>query len=562
MVKNDNNNVEEFKLVNGESFVIQPNQQPIPVIDAHTLQGNEVIVTNGDAKFIFIKDGVEQVVNLSCPSCSILTPKGIETVELDNRITFNGEATDNASFSADDIESLQNAILAGQDPTTLFEAPAAGNESAAGSVGLNGSSATASFITINYDNNSVLAEAGFDTAYNHYRTTQAIDPNVILAADGGESGSMTIVEGDLSPQTGEHGYPVQTSTSIIVEAATLPLESGSFVFDPLSVNALITELNNEITAGGQAVSFVYDTQTNSIIGRLNGETVMSITLDASSNNGRDVTVSITTTINQPIDHAEGNDNGLVSRDGDTITVDVAIQGADSNGNPLDKPINVDISIKDGANPEFGTDTGTTINESSQQGQIIHGEVPLDVGSDAIHQIDFNAEQPGLDGITSNGEATTFTVAGNVLTVVDSHDKPVMVVTIATDGSYTVEVTGSIDQNAADIANISLGVTATDNDGDTASGQVVITIKDGSDAVGNEQGQVTITEGDLTPQGNEHGYPVSGTTTITIEAGADRLNPETITINPAQLTALIDELSSELTTGDHQAISFHYNSATG
>ncbi|PSU86526.1 hypothetical protein C0W35_22235, partial [Photobacterium kishitanii] len=77
---------------------------------------------------------------------------------------------------------------------------------------------------------------------------------------------------------------------------------------------------------------------------------------------------------------------------------------------------------------------------------------------------------------------------------------------------------------------------------------MITIKDGSDAAGNEQGQVTITEGDLTPQGSEHGYPVSGTATITIEAGADRLDPTKVTIDPKQLTSLITELESELTTG--------------
>ncbi|MEC6825393.1 hypothetical protein VXS02_18515, partial [Photobacterium piscicola] len=71
----------------------------------------------------------------------------------------------------------------------------------------------------------------------------------------------------------------------------------------------------------------------------------------------------------------------------------------------------------------------------QQGQVIHGDVPLDVGSDAIHHIDFNADQPSLQGITSNGEATSFSVNGNVLTVVDSENKPVIVVTIATDGSY-------------------------------------------------------------------------------------------------------------------------------
>ncbi|WP_146143633.1 retention module-containing protein [Photobacterium phosphoreum] len=562
MVKNDNNKVEAFKLVDGESFVIQPNQQPITVIDLHDLQPNEIIVTNRDATFILIKDGVEQVVNIPCPSCSISTPNGIETVELDNGIVFNGEAKNNTSFSADDIESLQNAILAGQDPTTLFEAAAAGNESAAGSVGLNGSSATASFITINYDNDAVLAEAGFDTAYDPHRATQAIDPRVILAADGGELGSMVVVEGDLEPQTGAQGYPVQTSTSIVVDAATLPLESASFVFDSLSINTLLSELNNEISSGGQAVSFIFDTQTNSIIGTLNGTTVMSITLDASSTNGRDVTVNITTTINQPIDHVEGNSSGLVSRDGDNITVDVAIQGADSNGNPLDQPISVDITIKDGANPEFSTDKGTTIDETIQNGQIISGDVPLDVGSDAIQRVDFNADQPNLAHLTSNGVATTFTVSGNVLTVVDSNDKPVMVVIIAKDGSYTVEVTGPIDQNDTDIANINLGVTATDNDGDSTQGQVVITVTDGSDAGGNEHGDITITEGDLTPQAGEQGYPVVGTTTIAIKAGSDRLDPTKVTIDPKQLTDLINELSSELTTGDNQAISFSYDSATG
>ncbi|WP_197432903.1 hypothetical protein, partial [Photobacterium aquimaris] len=84
------------------------------------------------------------------------------------------------------------------------------------------------------------------------------------------------------------------------------------------------------------------------------------------------------------------------------------------------------------------------------------------------------------------------------------------------------------------------------------------INDGADASGNEHGEITITEGDLTPQAGEQGYPVSGTTTIVIEAGADRLNPETVTIDSDQLTKLIDELSSELTTGDNQAISFSYD----
>ncbi|PQJ41430.1 hypothetical protein BTN98_07305, partial [Photobacterium aquimaris] len=98
--------------------------------------------------------------------------------------------------------------------------------------------------------------------------------------------------------------------------------------------------------------------------------------------------------------------------------------------------------------------------------------------------------------------------------------------------------------------------------DIANGQVVITVTDGADANGGETGSITITEGDLTPAAGQQGYPVSGTTTIVIEASADRLDPSKVTIDPSQLTKLIDELSSELTTGDNQAISFSYDSATG
>ncbi len=82
---------------------------------------------------------------------------------------------------------------------------------------------------------------------------------------------------------------------------------------------------------------------------------------------------------------------------------------------------------------------------------MNGHIPLDVGSDDIQSIHFNAEQTDLANITSNGEKTTFTVEGNVLTVLDSHSNPVMVVTIANDGAYTVKVTGPVDRNNKDLA---------------------------------------------------------------------------------------------------------------
>ncbi|CAG22459.1 hypothetical protein [Photobacterium profundum] len=96
---------------------------------------------------------------------------------------------------------------------------------------------------------------------------------------------------------------------------------------------------------------------------------------------------------------------------------------------LTTPATVGIILKDGDDPTFGTDTGVTINESSQQGDVISGQIPLDVGSDAIDTIVFQADQPSLTGITSNGQSTTYTVTGNTIMVVDSANNPVMTVTI-------------------------------------------------------------------------------------------------------------------------------------
>ncbi|MEC6825386.1 hypothetical protein VXS02_18395, partial [Photobacterium piscicola] len=139
-------------------------------------------------------------------------------------------------------------------------------------------------------------------------------------------------------------------------------------------------------------------------------------------NGHDIDVKVTITQEKPLNHTDNGVDGLVDSINDQITIDVPIQAQDTDGDWLQKPANVDITIKDGANPEFGTDSGTTIDETAQQGQVIHGDVPLDVGSDAIHHIDFNADQPSVSTITSNGEATTFTVSDNVLTVVNSDNK--------------------------------------------------------------------------------------------------------------------------------------------
>ncbi|WP_234999235.1 hypothetical protein, partial [Photobacterium andalusiense] len=266
---------------------------------------------------------------------------------------------------------------------------------------------------------------------------------------------------------------------------------------------------------------------------------------------------------KPLNHTDSGVDGLVDSVNDKITIDVPIQAQDTDGDWLQKPANIDITIVDGANPEFGTDKGTTIVET-ETGVTASGKIPLDVGSDDIAHIDFAQSQPSLDGIVSNNQATRYSVDGNEIKVVidggTNDGEAVLTITIGNDGSYIVEQHQPIEQDnaAGDSVNIELGVVATDDDGDSSNtGQLEIHIKDGLNPTGEGvQANITITEGDLIPQAGEQGYPVVGTGHFTVDATDDALVATSLTITDSVKTALLTELNGLTSGGD--ALTFSIN----
>lgn len=540
---------------NDVAFIIKAGNNVVPMDADHQIQTDELVVANADTKFVVIKNGIPTLVNESCPTCVMLSAEGPQTFELDANVSFDTEAASEANFSLDDITAIQNAILAGEDPTQVLEAAAAGNAATG--------SANNLFVVIDYDNNQTLAQAGFDTANAVLDVNEIEDERVaILATGGGNSASMSVVEGDLAYSSGST-YPVETSQSVTVTAGSLSLDPASFTFEELSLNSLLAELNSEMTLNGKPLEFIFDPDTVSIIGSQNGQLVLTIDLNSSAS-GKDVILDITTTLYQPLDHiADVNNSGLVSNLDDQININLAIQGADISNNNLNNLINIDVTINDGADPLFDTDQGVIINETAERGDVISGNIPLDVGSDAIDTINFTDDQPSLSGVTSNGGATTVLIDGNTLTLVDSDNSAVMTVTIETDGSYKVTVLGPIGQNGNDTITFDLAVIATDKDGDKADGAMQITINDSTEAAGGEQVEIALVEGDLDVNGDGIGgtdtsYPVSASGLLVINAGEDRLLPETIEIDPTQVAALIAELQADLTS-DNEALIFTVNS---
>ncbi|MBC7006817.1 hypothetical protein BIZ37_30200, partial [Photobacterium sp. BZF1] len=333
------------------------------------------------------------------------------------------------------------------------------------------------------------------------------------------------------------------------------LVPASIAVDPAQVTALITELKAELTSGGQALDFALNSDGD-IVGTLNGEPALTVELSAVQN-GQGLTVTVDVTQSIPLDHNNTGDTaGFISSKDDQLQINVPVQAKDTDGDDLSTASVVGIIIKDGDVQSFGIDTGTTVDETTDKASPVSGQIPLDVGSDEINTVVFQAAQPGLTGLTSNGEATTFTVSGNTLTVLDSANNPVMTVVVATDGSYTVTMTGPVDQADSLTESISLNVTATDKDGDPANGIMVINITDGSDAAGGDTGSVTLTEGDLDTLGDgakagdtDTSYPASQSGSFVIKAGEDKLVLGSVKIDPAQQADLIAELQAELTSGD-------------
>ncbi|UIP30295.1 retention module-containing protein [Photobacterium sp. TLY01] len=528
---------------NGVVFVIKPDGSVKPVDFAYQVQADELVVANGYARYVMMQNGEPVLIDRPCPTCVLLDGAGVWVSDLADNVQFEQPDSEQPPPVALDIEQLQALILAGEDPTEVFEAAALGSSSAS-------VAANSGFVVIDYDGDSVLTETGFDTEYEFAEADTEDETDVIYAASGGASVSVSVTEGDLAPAT----YPTETTATVLVEAGTLPLDPAAFTFDPATLNVLLAELANEVTSGGQPVTFRFDAGQNAIVGESQGQTVVTLSLAAQSS-GRDVTVTVTTVLTGPVDHLDGGAGGRVSIVGDTLSIRADVQGADVAGNALDAPISVTATILDGADPQLGAGI-TIIDEASELGIPLTGQVRLDVGSDAIDTLVFDAEQPFLANVTSNGNPTTLVVNGNQLTLLDSSDADVLTITINTDGSYTVTQFLAVDEASLLDAILLIGVTATDFDSDSSQGFILIGIFDGDTPPGGETISLAVTEPDLVPDD----YPVSNSNSVTVIAGADRMDPTTLEVDATQLDALLAELAAEVQSGD-QPLIFTYNAQT-
>ncbi|HHF3003172.1 TPA: retention module-containing protein [Vibrio diabolicus] len=501
--------------VKGEVLVLGLDGKVRSIKAGDELISGEVIITENNASLDVQIHNELYLVDANCVAClpepSFEQPETLLQSPVNGQVTFDPTSIEGANFDANDVAAIQQAILDGADPTAILEATAAG----AGAEG----SANAGYVTVEYNNPEVLASTFFETSATRSgveERDEADDLDVTIFADGGQSLQSSVTEGSISLSS----YPQTISSSVLVEAGDLALDTASFVPETSPLESLLTELNSDITSAGQPVAFVYDEAQNAIIGTQEGNEVLRIEIEVTSL-GRDLELEVVTTISQGIDHVASVADGQVSISGDQINIAFDITGADIGGNSIKAPIDFTTTVIDGDDPAPQNVTFENVESSSTP---ITGTF-VDIGSDQLATVTFNQE--GLsqfDGLLSDNQATEAVLSedGSTITLsIAGSNETVLTISLNTDGTYQFEQFKPLEQtNGEDTIELSLPTTIVDFDQDTVSNTFTMTILDGDNPVIENVTGLSLDEAGV-DQGSQEGAAVtSGTGSITTAVGSD------------------------------------------
>ncbi|WP_429148583.1 retention module-containing protein [Aeromonas rivipollensis] len=249
-----------------------------------------------------------------------------------------------------------------------------------------------------------------------------------------------------------------------------PLLADSLAFADQA--ATLTRLNGSgLSSDGHVLSFEFsgDRLLTGYYQDANGNRVEVLKAElTASQNGSDIDGKVTVSLNGPLDH-QGSDQ---------LSLGLSISAKEIDGD--ETRADLQVAINDGMDPSLGIDGGISLQEGAA-GQSLDGQLPVNVGSDRLVSLNFEGNQPALDGLTSGGKPTSYQVNGNQITLLDAGGKTVLTVTLDLDGKYHVKLDGVLDQPVGtNSVNLGLQVQGSDFDGDQSNlGTLNIQITDGA-----------------------------------------------------------------------------------
>ncbi|MEZ9888812.1 retention module-containing protein [Vibrio breoganii] len=478
----------------GKAIVINASSAARAVKKGDTLQKGDVLLIGENAKVMVQYGDKAEIFDQNCAVCvaSVSPDEASQLASSQTDVALQLEQ-EQAQYTEQDIALVQQAILNGEDPSDALEAAAAGKNVNAEHAANDG------FVTVEMNYIETHPETQFQTdAFIQELLPLDDDGLTINFAEGGGSIATALVEGSLSQST----YPQTTVGSFFIEQATFELDVASFEVAPLDIDQVLAELNANITSAGEAVSFIYDASANAIVGSVNGEEVLSITITPNPvENGIDLVV--TTVISGPIDHIDFSGD-YISVSDDKLNIEFDITGKDSSGFELVDPISFRTVIADGNNPGFdsvvATDTTIISEREEVSANSADGDTGLSLGSDTAAYLTINdalLSDPIWSSLTSNGLQTSVTLTSDsqvdvdsnpivdkiVVTLADTPSVVVLEIVVNIDGTYIATLKQPLDQDSTNLTELDIPVHVVDFDGDATPSTIKVVIEDGADPTG-------------------------------------------------------------------------------
>lgn len=221
-----------------------------------------------------------------------------------------------------ELAALQAAIRAGTDPTAQFEASAAGNPAAGGTIGGVAGSSSGGFVVVDRTNDATLAEAGFDT--DHADLPRADEP--LLEGERDLFAAITITE----PQTDDNIINADEVTGVIIRGTVEDVEVGQ----PVTITLLDQDGNRLTVTTVVLPGLVWEANFGDLTGKLvDGPLIIQAdTQDAAGNRASDLGQTLLDTITTiTLDLADESDTGASQTDDLTRDNTPLLQGKGEPG---------------------------------------------------------------------------------------------------------------------------------------------------------------------------------------------------------------------------------------
>ncbi|MCG3884952.1 retention module-containing protein [Photobacterium leiognathi] len=437
--------------VSGEAFVLKSDGSLAPLHAGMNINTGTIIVLTDNGTISAIdKTGApaelsyELIQNIQLPTSYEHIFSVTDGNAIDDESLHIAEQT---TAAIDDLQKIHDAILDGIDPTKVQQATAAGNEN----------SSNWGVVTIDYDNDKMLAEAGFDTAYqpgtveypedysglnDHLSIEASITIDSISQDDvvtAAESNAMQTITGTVGGDVKAGDIVTVTLDGKEIGKATVVNNNGKLEW------SLDVDGKTLLQAGIETVSATVT--TNDDVGN-------SATATTTHDYTIDIQASITIdpiTGDNVITQQEGHEptlpiTGTVGKDvlpGDTVTVTINGNEYTTTVQPdMSWTVNVtgdDILHADKATASVTTSYGSgheaTATDTESYEVTIEAKVTIETiaGDGVVNQEESEGKVPvtgTVGGDVKEGDTVTITVNGKDYTT-----------TVGKDGSWTVNVDG-------------------------------------------------------------------------------------------------------------------------